>query len=442
MKNNKFCINKNFLILILVSLFTLFSYRFISRQSSLSYKSRAQTISIIPTPTTSLTSDPKKVLEYWAWKVSPKNPENNPTTHNSIYSEDRITKTISLNINDSVKKYYEIKGKKFADYTFLSEVDYKDTYDSSGVICFGGAKFPDPLGLIIYSTQELSRPEYEKNPNWHIKLSLYKNNLNGEVDSFISSWFPESTASDANIVLTNFYYLPYQSFVNAFSTTLQEYKKPMNNGETFLTCDDSYKKAQWLKWARSVITDSSVYNITNNIYPFLPKLDTLIFNKKQFLTQFKAILKKNYPEIVIYPVYEKTFPGGYNNFTFILDGKGDINSCKDVKNGHYVDLFVRFKLLQQYLDYKITGIKLTKLSYDRIVSSKTLINHLNDPNCSKDYISGSSGILESVCPWNNPTTKLTKDNSFYITIRPLDGKEICGIGGENNINTIKVFLNN
>lgn len=434
LKNDKFCINKKFLMITLILVAIVIIYPFIYSRTS--YKSSAavrknrqfQTI-------TSLTSDPKKVMNSWlSYVIGKKYPKGssyylNQGEYQEVYNYAEIF----------FDKFNSSKNIKLSNYSFVGELDFTDHYAHAEDACFfaSATVMNDPLGFILRAVANDNN--YYDFRSKNTRLSFFRSNSNGEIIAFLTSYKIKNEVFE----LYGMKYIPYSSFLNAFSAVIKKQKLTMTNhieDKTDDNCPASSIKTIWETWATSIINDVGIKNLSET--PFYKENPSKFASSKAEAIQlwpkaryFKAKLEENMkisiPEVTIGPYFSTILKGftQLNQLNYIID--------KCPGPGNFEEISVLKGLEEKYLEKVTTTSNYGDARMLKIISGKTFINYVTTGgNCSTNYYDNLPSSADfPYCPEAVYNIKASKTNTISVVFKALKD-DSCKLKSEEDIEFI------
>ncbi|KKP65269.1 MAG: hypothetical protein UR68_C0025G0024 [Candidatus Roizmanbacteria bacterium GW2011_GWA2_35_19] len=440
MKKDKFCVNRTFLlfaVLLLVMVFTL-PYIFSSKKTGYKSSAAMPPLTITPTPTPPLTSDPKKVLNYWIDYVRT-NPYSTARKRFVKVGDlgldyyDRYTFPYLLSGNytnaEELKLIFDYIFRQRLvsgftgnqnDYEFLFEIDHEIVFNhAESLLCsgVGNGDFDSPFGFFIFYA--IRSGYFDNNPN--TKLTLFRNRTNGEIEGFISSWW----GMEKNIYKRApqlIEYIPYRSFLNGFKYVLQQTEKPLTNSTKRVEGCSDYRigkglsirpTGQWWKFAEGTLESARMekFGQQASYKNILPAIQPV--GGDNFKILLESITIKQFPELVIGP-YEMTKKrqglAYFQKLNYILDG-----SCSDL-NSNYSRMASYFNTMGQFTNPHIykTEKRMGGAIVEKAVAARSFINYIDSTCRLNSYNFESLNCLETCYLNPNPS------NSFFISFEPLE----------------------
>lgn len=398
-------------------------------QTKTTYKSKAQEISPTPTPHY-LTSDPKKILEYWLRNRKP-----------TILDENSVHRII---IKDFTKSIPELSSMKYIGDLRFNE-DYSSQTSPGCNPIF--STITEPFGILLREVAR-SMDEYNDSLSEHpySSLSFFESGNQREISILLTAWSGGGTKIDA------IRYFPYKTIVNAFSSMLFEDGQPMVNENMTIDGCSSPNYERWLRWATFLILDPEAINIPlNNTQTLLQERSADRYqnsvNVKAFIEELKASYKISYPEIVLYPlvtddlklsrvdgrfatIYNQSEIWSYSDerprhLTFHFD------KCPEGPTGHFYQMLnVVLPALHEGIKADGTG-QLTDKTWKEntifVLSGKSFLNlPLNRDalkylgTCNTDVNGGFGGA--KACPNVDKEIVITKENSVFVTFKTVNDR--------------------
>jgi hypothetical protein len=271
----------------------------------------------------------------------------------------------------------------------------------------------------------------------NLKITFYKNNTNGQIEAFLSTWGYEEKYKQKKIISLK--YIPYSTFVDAFSKALRDkYGNPLTplssrgpDLNKFKGGCNSNDKNRFSTFGENLIANSSeIYKFDGNYLTPTPPLiltatptpSQTVTKQQDFTNIFQKLFVKYFPEIIIgSAISTKNSP---NTYTYFIDGgckKTSING--DIVYEYYGNYNTAIIMKKDIDSSHIDRVSVGSFTFSPVfINGKSFINRLINECKSNSYDYSSD-----FCPLAKYKKNIDLENKnnnnlypFYLVLKPLE----------------------